>query len=127
MKLLDSKTTVARYTPPRIEKVLCVCCRKKLAKHKAYGIEIQRQLSAQSAGMATWVYNSAANLIFRDDGWHESFQYYYTGQPQKNLMTYLLFTYTGFACCQAHAEEALALQPWDYVLPPAKNTLGKIL
>lgn len=109
---MDRETVTTTYSPPQVEMVICVICFNKLAKHEAYSLKLEQTLHVPRSNIPTWVYNGV--LGEREDGWRESFQYYYTGSVPA-LVTHLLFTYLGYACCQAHAEAALELQPWNYV------------
>lgn len=109
---MDRETVTAQYFPPQVEMVTCVICLKQLAKHEAYSLKLEQTLHIPRSHIPQWVYNGT--LGTREDGWRESFQYYYTDSASASV-THLLFTYRGHACSQAHAEAALELQPWNHV------------
>lgn len=87
----------------------CVICGVLQAQDAMYRVIMVRRVPITARDIIHYVWTPT-----NAEGWKETFSYFHpdndeTPSPHPQ---YRQHNYTGYACCQAHAEAALSLSPW---------------
>lgn len=109
MTVKQTDTTIIIHEP-QPEMTKCVQCGERITKHTALWVQVVRMTPYVPGHTSTWTFSDNSPWGHMQTTWSaaqqamlNAFVGYSTTFPEA---THLIDTYTGYACCREHAEQA---------------------